>query len=530
MALPVNINEPINGRTVEWERIEFKKGWNPVAVLHTICAFANDFNNWGGGYIVIGVKEENSLPVLPPEGLPLPKIDAIQKELIELCNRLRPPYFPVAEPVNFQEKNILILWVPGGTYRPYKCPERLLKGSLYISYIRRYSTTKKAKAEEEQELLSMANRIPFDDQTNHHAEITHLNLTLIQAHLAEIKSDLLEETKSLPFPELCRRMNTAEGPDEYLKPKNVGLLFFNDDPKRFFRGAQIDVIEFQDDVGDRFTEKIFSGPIQNQVRSALNYINSSIITESVRKVPQKAEAVRFFNYPYGAVEEALVNAVYHRSYQDDSPVEVRVFPNRIEILSYPGPVPPLGKDNLMSKKVTARRCRNRRIGDFLKELHLAEGRGTGFPKIRRALEANGSPWPIFETDEERTYFLTTLHIHPESQVSEQVGERVEAVEGLNHAEFNKLVSSLSQLCPRSVPGKSAASVILKARNSIDMATLMLTLNQKNRTRFRNQLINPLIKTGLIELTIPDKPTSSKQRYKTTIKGLKIIDEIKKKKT
>ena len=63
-----------------------------------------------------------------------------------------------------------------------------------------------------------------------------------------------------------------------------------------------------------------------------------------------------------------------------------------------------------------------------------------------------------------------------------------------------------------------------------MATLMLTLNQKNRTRFRNQLINPLIKTGLIELTIPDKPTSSKQRYKTTIKGLKIIDEIKKKKT
>jgi len=87
-------------------------------------------------------------------------------------------------------------------------------------------------------------------------------------------------------------------------------------------------------------------------------------------------------------------------------------------------------------------------------------------------------------------------------------------------------TSLYQACPRSVPGQTAASVILKARDSIDMATL----NQKNRTRFRNQLINPLIKTGLIELTIPDKPTSSKQRYKTTIKGLKMIDEIKKKKT
>ncbi len=205
MALPVNINELINGRTVEWERIEFKKGWNPVAVLHTICAFANDFNNWGGGYIIIGIKEKNGLPVLPPEGLPLLKIDAIQKELIELCNRLRPPYFPVAEPVNFQGKNILIIWVPGGTYRPYKCPEKFSKGTSYLPYIRRYSTTKKANTGEEQELLSMANRIPFDDQTNHHAEITDLNLTLIQAHLAEIKSDLLAETTSLPFSALCRR-------------------------------------------------------------------------------------------------------------------------------------------------------------------------------------------------------------------------------------------------------------------------------------------------------------------------------------
>ena len=123
MALPVNINELINGRTVEWERIEFKKGWNPVAVLHTICAFANDFNNWGGGYIIIGVKEENSLPVLPPEGLPFPKIDAIQKELIELCSKLRPPYFPVAEPVNFQEQIYLSSGCPVELTDPTNAPK-----------------------------------------------------------------------------------------------------------------------------------------------------------------------------------------------------------------------------------------------------------------------------------------------------------------------------------------------------------------------------------------------------------------------
>jgi predicted HTH transcriptional regulator len=42
---------------VEWERLEFKKGWNPEEVIRSMCAFANDLNNWGGGYIIIGIEE-----------------------------------------------------------------------------------------------------------------------------------------------------------------------------------------------------------------------------------------------------------------------------------------------------------------------------------------------------------------------------------------------------------------------------------------------------------------------------------------
>ena len=57
MALPINIEGLLSGRIIETERLEFKEGWNPEAVLHTMCAFANDVNNWGGGYIVIGVGE-----------------------------------------------------------------------------------------------------------------------------------------------------------------------------------------------------------------------------------------------------------------------------------------------------------------------------------------------------------------------------------------------------------------------------------------------------------------------------------------
>ena len=68
---------------------------------------------------------------------------------------------------------------------------------------------------------------------------------------------------------------------------------------------------------------------------------------------------------------------------------------------------------LKNYRAVSRRYRNRRIGEFLKELHLTEGRNTGSQKIIRALKANGSPMPVFETDDDRTYFLTTIPIHPD---------------------------------------------------------------------------------------------------------------------
>ena len=64
--LPINLVDLLHQRTVEGDRLEYKSGWNPEDVLHTLCAFANDFHNLGGGYIVIGVEEKNGRPVLPP--------------------------------------------------------------------------------------------------------------------------------------------------------------------------------------------------------------------------------------------------------------------------------------------------------------------------------------------------------------------------------------------------------------------------------------------------------------------------------
>lgn len=47
MAIPTSIKTLLSGDVVEWARIELKQTWDPAASLKTICAFANDLDNWG---------------------------------------------------------------------------------------------------------------------------------------------------------------------------------------------------------------------------------------------------------------------------------------------------------------------------------------------------------------------------------------------------------------------------------------------------------------------------------------------------
>ncbi|MBD3808611.1 MAG: ATP-binding protein, partial [Epsilonproteobacteria bacterium] len=189
MNPPININDLLKGTTVEWERLEFKKGWNPENILHSICAFANDFHNLGGGYIVVGIEEKDGQPILPPYGIKPSTIDDIQKELLGLGNNaIMPSYHPILFPVEFQEKVILVIWVPGGMTRPYKAKVTLGKGNEYKYYIRKNSSSVVAKGADESELLSLAATVPFDDRYNQRATIKDLDKGLIKEFLQDIKS------------------------------------------------------------------------------------------------------------------------------------------------------------------------------------------------------------------------------------------------------------------------------------------------------------------------------------------------------
>ncbi len=416
MAIPLNVQQLLTGRIVEWERLDFKKGWNPEDVLHTITAFANDIHNWGGGYIVIGVEEQNGMPVLPPCGIDVKNLDDIQKQIVQLCNKVQPVVNVITEPVMYLDAQLLIIWVPGGELRPYKAPAHIGKdyqkqGKLY--YVRQGSVTRIANTEEEQTLIGLCNKVPFDDRICLQASLDDLEILYIRDFLRKIGSSISDnDLVTMPREELFQSMQIVGGTPEYLKPKNVGLLFFSNKAEEYIPYARIEIVRFFDDVGDRFEEKILHGPIHIQLKEALEYLKNQVVMEKVTKVPYQAEAVRTFNYPYAALEEIMCNAVFHKSWDDRNPIEVRIYLDCLEVFNIEGPMPPLTKKDFMKEQIASRNYRNRRIGDFLKELHLTEGRSTGIPKIRHALRINGSPEAVFETDERNSYFLAHLDIHP----------------------------------------------------------------------------------------------------------------------
>ena len=420
MGLPTNIETLLTGNVVEWARIEFKTSWMPEASLKTICAFANDIDNWGGGYIVLGVKEKNGRPILPVEGIPISQVDEMMKDLLNKCNLIQPRYLPVVAPIEYQGKTLIVIWAPGGDVRPYSSPDNFtyLKAKAVASkertyFIRKMASTVKPSQHELNELYSLSNKVPFDDRVNHQAEMTDLNINLIRQYLSAVGSSVVKDLDSRPLEKICEDMGICNTMPEYRKPKNVGLMFFSDEPEKFFPYAQIDVVAFPKGLGgDEIDEQTFKGPLDQQLKDALRYISNNYIQRKIIKHPDRAEADHIYNYPYAALEEALANAVYHKAYDVREPIEVRIEEDKIEIVSYPGPVYSVTREQLKDYRVSNRRYRNRRIGEFLKELHLTEGRNTGFKKILDAIKRNGSPLPEFETDKEHSYFISRIFVHP----------------------------------------------------------------------------------------------------------------------
>ena len=418
MRLPINIEELLSGRAVEGDRIEYKTGWNPDAIYRTICAFANDFDETGGGYIVVGVKEENGRAVRPVIGIDPDQVEPIEKDMVGFNNLMRPYYQPRLYIEEADGKTILVIKVLPGERRPYKVPDQITaRQKTYNYYIRYNSSSIVPKDEYERELINLANRMPFDDRGNDDIKLTDISPLLLHDYLVKVKSSLAEISLTDHMEDVLEQMDLLEAVPEGWRIKNVAAMMFSERPDRFFKQAQIEIVLFPEGREKNPNNLIEVDPIRGSVptmiEKTLSYLNTNVIKKQILKPKDREESIKFFNYPYQALEEAVVNSLYHRDWTIREPVEITVEPERISILSFSGPnhtIPMEAVQKGMSLR--SRRYRNRRLGEFLKELDLTEGRATGIPTIQEELEANGSPAAMIETDDERTYFLIDIPCHP----------------------------------------------------------------------------------------------------------------------
>ncbi len=564
MALPINIEDLLNKRKIESNRIEFKAGWNPDKIYHTICAFATDLENTGGGYILVGVEQdENGIAKRPVKGVPLESVDGILKDMvgydakISSSNLQSISYNTKVSPEEVDGQIILAIWVPSGPNRPYCVAESVVskKKSPMKYYIRSKSSTIEAKGETLDEVRELANRTPFDDRGNESITINDISGVLVYEHLKNVKSKLADNFINRPLMDILDEMDLLVGPSENRLIKNVAAMMFCDHPEKFFPVTQVDIVLFPEGSIENpdFMIEVpkITGPVPKMIHETLSYLRTNVMKKRIAKPTDDEKSAKTYNYPYQAFEEAVVNALYHRDYQEREPVEITIEPTHIDILSYAGPDRSISAEAIKAaKKLKARRYRNRRLGDFLKELDLTEGRSTGIPTIQKSLRDNGSSPAEIDTNEDRSYFLMTIPCRKD-MISTSVGNIIRQVDlDTNLGQVNSQVkesiiqslipnkSILSQLLGQvfgqvltksNIPDKQlrliSASIdllCLLKDESLSAGHLANALKINSAKLLKRNLLSPLMGAGYVEMTNPDKPTSSKQEYRLTEQGQRLF--------
>ena len=217
--IPLKIETLLEGKVVERNRVEYKQGWNPADIIHTICAFANDYANVNGGYIVIGVEAKDGIPILHPCGVEKEKVDSIQQEIFQYCNQIEPRYIPIIEVINYpdEDTHLIYLKCSPGDAGPYRAPKDVYskkgKGMVDKSlhyWIRPGSLTTIAKQREISELFEKFNSIPYDDRVNRMAKMDIIRRGYLEDFLRDSNSSLADEMNSRTLEDLLLKLPTSK--------------------------------------------------------------------------------------------------------------------------------------------------------------------------------------------------------------------------------------------------------------------------------------------------------------------------------
>jgi ATP-dependent DNA helicase RecG len=395
----------------DWAHIEAKRSEHslPKRLWETLSAFAN---TPGGGVIVLGLDEESGFRVV---GLRDPA--KLQSDLASLCDLMEPPLRPLIQVHTVEGRPVLVAEVPEIPHTQKPCHYRGA-GLMTGSFIRVADGDRQLTQYEIQLFLDGRGQPAYDLEPVPGKSLADLDATLLDAFVARLHS-----RPDAPYRDWERRrilqvfrvlVEHAGG----WTPSLAGYLCFGVYPQEVFPSLHLSVVRYPttrpgevSPHDERLLDNVKAeGPLIALLRQGMNAILRNL---QRRAVVQGLFRRDVWEYPVEALREALVNALAHRDYSPlarGTPVQVRIFPDRIEVEDPGGLFGPVTAERLGEPGLLA--TRNAHLLRLLEDLPAEDGRtvcenrGTGIAAMLEALRAAGMEPPRF--DDRRTTFRLTF--------------------------------------------------------------------------------------------------------------------------
>ncbi len=457
---------------IEHQRTEWKSLWRDE-YLKWISGFANA----EGGVLVIGRNDKGEVVGLP---------DA-HRLLVDLPNKIR-DVLGILTQINLLEGGREYLEIVVDPYpNPISC-----RGEYFL---RTGSTNQLLKGAALDSFLLRKHGRHWDGVPLPGVALSDLDAGALKAFRQQalksqrLSDNVLAETDHT----LLEKLHLLEG--AYLT--RAAVLLFHPEPERFFTGASVKIGNFQDNANLRYQDEV-QGDLLRQVGQTVEilkakYLHAWISYEGLQRVES-------WPVPLAALREAVLNAIVHKDYGSGIPTQISVYPDRLMIWN-PGQLPSNWTIEKLLQKHSSQPF-NPDLANAFFRAGLIEAWGRGIERMVEACVSAGLPPPEFRDEPTGLWIEFRFPLQPgtgkPAQVKAQVEAQVEAQVPLTDRDWEVLTTCAT--------GERSGK------------ELALAAGYLSRTGNFKKGLQRLIDLELIELTIPDKPTSSRQRYRITPKG------------
>jgi ATP-dependent DNA helicase RecG len=381
----VRLNQQVIEFLGEDRRFE-RKGCKKIS-LDDLATYYSTFSNTpDGGMVVYGI--ENDGTIVGCGSLSQGQLNEIESVHLTRCPQAKPEFKKISVIVNGKQDFCFAVYVP--------YVGKLVETNKGEAWIRYGESRHKMSEQEKHDFRSTRQELSFEQETAPYNFPDDFDLRIIQDFC-----DNYRERESVNFSneELLIDRRLVRKEDGKLKPLNGLVLLAGKDPGISIPGCRVRIQRFASNVegqGASYSpqrDRTVEGNIVKILRESAEIISGLVY--DVTWLNDQGKFVTTPEYPPYAWFEAVVNALVHRSYNfSGSEVFVKLFPDRMEIESPGGFVPPVNETTIYE----VRAARNHNLMDALRYLGYVRMAREGTRRIRESMKEFNLPDPQWKQE------------------------------------------------------------------------------------------------------------------------------------